>query len=234
MIVSDDTYVANNPTWHTEDSPWKAAHILKAIAKLPTPPRTICEVGCGAGEILRQLQISFPDANLYGYDPSPQALSLASARGNERLRFDCTSIPSESYDLILAVDVIEHVEDIFGFLRAIREHAKYFIFHIPLELNVEYLFRNMLLRNRKSVGHIHYFTGSTALALLNDCGYHVTSTFYTFVNSQPRTPWYRKISGAGRQLVYMLPFAELLIGGRSMMVTAIAERPSSSKSQPHE
>ena len=48
-------YLDNNPTWHVEDSPWKAKQILKIIRRNSLHPNSICEIGCGVGEILRQL-----------------------------------------------------------------------------------------------------------------------------------------------------------------------------------
>jgi len=48
-------YLENNPTWHIEDSPWKAKQIFKMLNKNSINPKSIAEIGCGAGEILNQL-----------------------------------------------------------------------------------------------------------------------------------------------------------------------------------
>ena len=53
------------------------------------------------------------------------------------------------------------------------------IFHIPLDLSVSALLRGMLIYNRNSVGHLHYFTSDTAIATLTDCGYEIVDTMYT-------------------------------------------------------
>ena len=50
------TYLEKNPLWHTEESCWKAEQVLRMINRHKIVPRTICEVGCGAGEVLKQLQ----------------------------------------------------------------------------------------------------------------------------------------------------------------------------------
>lgn len=55
QIYTDGKYLQENPTWHLEDSPWKAEHILRMMQKNQLMPRSICEVGCGAGGILQQL-----------------------------------------------------------------------------------------------------------------------------------------------------------------------------------
>ena len=83
------------------------------------------------------------------------------------------------YALALVMDVLEHVEDCFGLVRSLRPHADLALFHIPLELTCLSLLRNTLLAHRLAMGHIHYFTKDTALALLADAGYEVVAQRYT-------------------------------------------------------
>ena len=68
-IYETGEYVEHNPTYHIEDSSWKARHILDLVQKNSLQPRTICEIGCGAGEILKQLQSHLPaDTEFFGYE----------------------------------------------------------------------------------------------------------------------------------------------------------------------
>lgn len=78
-------------------------------------PKSVCEIGCGAGEILRIMQRELdPQARLVGYDIAPQAIQLAQARENEHLHFHLgdfvQEVGNDTYDLILIVDVLEHFE----------------------------------------------------------------------------------------------------------------------------
>ena len=104
-IYTTGEYAQRNPTYHVEDSAFKAGHILRLIHKHKLQPRTICEVGCGAGGILRQLQDALPgDVQFDGYEISPQAFSLSQERANKRLRFHCASLPPDpapAFDLLL-------------------------------------------------------------------------------------------------------------------------------------
>ncbi len=72
-IYIDETYLENNPLWHIEDSTWKATQIIKIISKHNITHNEICEVGCGGGEILRQLSLKYPSTRLTGYELSPHA-----------------------------------------------------------------------------------------------------------------------------------------------------------------
>jgi tRNA G46 methylase TrmB len=62
--------------------------------------QTICEVGCGAGEILRQLQANMAeDCTFVGYEISPQAFELCKERANKRLRFEIKNITQKKAEL---------------------------------------------------------------------------------------------------------------------------------------
>ncbi len=67
-IYYDGQYLQNNAGWHAEDSPWKARQIDKILAHNNIAPQLIAEVGCGAGEILKELSINYPKANFVGYE----------------------------------------------------------------------------------------------------------------------------------------------------------------------
>jgi hypothetical protein len=226
-IYQTGEYVEKNPTYHVEDSPWKAEQIFKMIARHDLQPRSICEVGCGAGEILKQLQSKLPvDTRFFGYEISPQAFTLCQQRENDRLRFVCADLlaaPTETFDLLLCLDVFEHVEDYFEFLRGLKSKARYKIFHVPLDLSVQWVWRSgPIMREREQAGHLHYLTKETALATLRDTGYEVVDWFYTpGAIANPRSvkaklaSWPRKILSAVNQDLVVR-----ILGGYSLLVLA--------------
>jgi cyclopropane fatty-acyl-phospholipid synthase-like methyltransferase len=177
----DGTYLEKNPTWHEEDEPWKASQVLRIIKKNNLTPSTICEIGCGAGEILNSLRTNFSDnTTFYGYEISPQAFEICEKKNDKNLHFYLKDLLIENepfFDLILTIDVFEHVEDYYGFLRKLRGKGKYKIFHIPLDLSIQTVMRaSPMMKNRALYGHIHYFTKEIALAALKDTGYTVIDT----------------------------------------------------------
>jgi len=183
-MYQNGEYLRKNPTWDIGDSPWKAGLILQILREHNVHARTIGEVGCGAGEILVSLQRSMGDDCVFrGYDISPQAIELCKPKSNERLHFtqgDLLYEPDIHWDLLLAIDVIEHVEDYLGFMRAVKDKATYKVFHIPLELFVlSALHSGFLRKQRLNSGHLHYFTKDILLQVLGDLGYDVLDTRYT-------------------------------------------------------
>lgn len=228
-IYISGTYLDINPTWHVEKSPWKAQQIIKMLAHSGVAPETICEVGCGAGEILAQLQQDMPEkCTFLGYEISPQAYDLAKSRENEKLHFKLADIRHvEGYfDLILVIDVIEHIEDCFSFLRELQPKGQYKIFHIGLDLTVESLLRpNALLGFRSTrghVGHVHYFTKNMALAMLEDLGYEVLDYFYTRRPLRATDSFKRKVAQVPRMLSFALhkDVTARVLGGYSLLVLA--------------
>lgn len=222
-------YLAKHPEWHTEDAAWKASNILKMLDKNGLHPSSVIEIGCGAGEILKKMQDKLPaTVNFEGYEVSPQAYDMTASRKNEKLNFflkDISEIKgSRSYDLSLMIDVFEHVHDYYGFLEKARDKAKHIIFHIPLDLSVQSVWRGYpLLRKRKNSGHIHYFTKDTAIASLKDSGYEIVDWFYTgsYIDLPTKT-LKSKIAKIPRQILFALnpDFGVRVLGGYSLMVLA--------------
>ena len=108
-----------NSDWHVEDSPWKAHQVDKIIKRNKLTPTTICEVGCGAGEILKQLSLksNYAKVDFTGYEISSDAFELCRTRSAERLTYLKKDLleDEKQYDITLCLDVFEHVENYMGF-----------------------------------------------------------------------------------------------------------------------
>jgi SAM-dependent methyltransferase len=224
-LYLDGEYLLKNPQWHVEESPWKAKQVLRMLRQNHLAPKHICDVGCGAGEVLSQLQKSLDRACVFrGYDISPQAFGMACSRTNERLQFVLGDVQSESgvfFDLILVLDVIEHLEDYWGFLRQLKMKSRYKIFHIPLDLSVQTVFRqNALSKRRNLYAHLHYFTKETALQTLRDTGYEVLDYFYTPRSIELGSGLGEKLLKLPRRLCSAInpDSAARLLGGFSLLV----------------
>ena len=226
-IYGNGVYQKNNPTWHEEDAPWKARQICAILRDNGIAFRSVCEVGCGTGEILHSLEKSYPDAEFTGYEISPQAFQAAINKQFPKIKFYLKDLLSEDnihFDVVLAIDVIEHIEDYIGFLRKLKHTGRYKIFHIPLDLSVQSLFRSWpILKGRRDVGHIHYFFKETALAALQDCGYQILDLRYTASRLElPNQVFTSRLMATPRRLLHRLSadLAVRVLGGYSLLVLA--------------
>ena len=87
-------------------------------AQIVSRPRSILDLGCGNGSLLLALRRRWPGAELRGVDPSPESVERARTAGIDAR---CGSVPGvalDRADLVVSVNVIEHVEDPVSFMRA--------------------------------------------------------------------------------------------------------------------
>jgi predicted TPR repeat methyltransferase len=226
-IYLDGEYLENNPSWDAEDSPWKAEQIAAILERNAIVPETIGEIGCGAGGILVELQRRYPRARLKGYDISPQAIGICREKANETLSFelaDLTKSRDARFDLLLVIDVLEHVDDYPGFLASIRDLSEIKVFHIPLDMTIiNVMFKDFILKQRRTVGHIHYFMKDTALVALEESGYEIVDWCYTPGYSLPHDfGWKERLLRIPRRLCYPVSrdLTARIFGGYSLLVLA--------------
>jgi len=129
---------------------------------------------------------------------------------------------SEKYDLMLVIDVIEHLENYFSFLDSISERSRYFIFHIPLDMCVWSLMREaMLIESKNRVGHIHNFTEDFIKNILNDHGFNILHQLYTKPVVKVNSFKYKVVKTLRRLLYSINPkFCTKALGGYSIMLLA--------------
>jgi SAM-dependent methyltransferase len=184
----DGSYLNKNPNWDRKDSFWKSQLIIRLLTLNSYFPKNIVEVGCGSGDVLRYLQLSMPNVKLVGYDIAPDLKNFWTTDNNQ-LEFHlgdfyCTN--SFKFDLMLMLDVFEHVRDPFTFLENSRNHASKFIFHIPLDLSSQSVFlNNSLIKARRNVGHLHFYNKDLAIETLTDCGFKILDFHYSSAISLP-------------------------------------------------
>lgn len=224
---TNSPYLQQTNSWHAEDSPWKAKQILKSFLRNNINPKSITEVGCGVGEILFELEKSLPNkiVDFEGYDIAEDALKIALKKMSDKISFYQKDFLEEQThsDVLLMIDVFEHVEDYLGFIKKCKDRATYKVFHIPLDLSVSSLLRNRMLLTREKVGHLHYFSKETALATIQHSGLTIVDSFYTqsaFANKNKK--FKTKFANVCRKILYYFSpdLTVKLFGGFSLMVVA--------------
>ena len=220
-IYKNGDYLAQNEDWHAAESPWKARNILKILQDNQIDFASLAEVGCGAGQILHELKLALPQKSFTGFDISPQAASLWAnvPKSGVDYRLADFLASNERFDVLMAIDVFEHVPDHLGFLKQLSTRANYFVFHIPLDMNMLMLAKEEHRELRDRIGHLHYFSRATAEDTLTSCGYKIADWFYTADYDLPGHE--RKINSL-RKFIYRIrpEWAVKTLGGWSMMVLA--------------
>jgi SAM-dependent methyltransferase len=224
-MYTDGRYLTKNPEWHENDAPWKASQVLSLLGDRNLLPESIVDIGCGTGGVLEVISGALNETRLVGYDPSSHAIGMVERPDRIELRVGTPEDVNEHYDLLLSLDVFEHVEDYIGFLRSLRRIADWFIFHIPLDISAQSVVRETpLLAARSSVGHLHYFTRSTALASLETAGFEIVCDRLLFPNDMPGRQTKTRIANIPRNLGRHLrpQLSARILGGFTLLVLASA------------
>jgi ubiquinone/menaquinone biosynthesis C-methylase UbiE len=225
-IYNNQTYLNENPLWHQEDSFFKAKHIEDILVSNKIDPSSVCEIGCGSGEILVQLKKLNPSKSTQyvGFDISKDAIAIAQKKQESGIVFELKDItePSDNsfFDVALVIDVIEHLPDYFAFLKQVVQKSKYTVFHIPLDMFIWSLFREqMLIESKQRVGHIHNFTEDFILSVLADNGFKVVDKRYTEPDYSS-TSFKQKLVNGLKKLVFKISprFCSKTLGGYSLLV----------------
>ncbi len=169
-IYSGNIYLRNNPTLHEEDSLWKVKKLkpyLDMFMKYQLHKSiNILDVGGGAGVVLKGASDYLIDK--YRVNIKKNLLDLSSVmleiqtRNNPDAKIiinsdiEKTPIKNKEIDLLLMIDVLEHIPHPEKAMREIRRIAKYAIFKVPLEDNLIIKMLNFLSRGdfkkQKTVG----------------------------------------------------------------------------------
>ncbi len=183
-------YAEANPTWHEEDSTWKADKVLRILdLKSARSPIRVCDIGCGAGGVLAAmgslLEQRCIESLLVGYDIAPLAIRRARERWKERanIHFECLDASSAShldYDICLLIDVLEHIADPEDFIVCLANKGiSEFVIHLPLENNWLAIMRGRTDSRRSQAGHLRFYDTHSALSLFERSGLDVLEWVYT-------------------------------------------------------
>jgi 2-polyprenyl-3-methyl-5-hydroxy-6-metoxy-1,4-benzoquinol methylase len=177
---------------------------------LEKPENRIVELSVGDGQLSRALARAVPNAKIDCVDISPTRLQhcrqLAQSAGlDSRMHFlelnldtEFDQVPRSNYDVVIAIDVLEHIFDPFHFLRHCCEILKsngYLFLRVP---NIAYIkrrgailcghlpitsswfetpgsFQSWKERHGWDGGHLHFFTLSALRWLLAQEGFESLS-----------------------------------------------------------
>lgn len=88
------------------------------LGEITPQPNSICEVGCGEGELLHHVRKQFPSADIFGTDISEEHIEMASQKNKMGNIFfsvqdaqNLTKYQDQAFDLVICAEVLEHLPD---------------------------------------------------------------------------------------------------------------------------
>jgi 2-polyprenyl-3-methyl-5-hydroxy-6-metoxy-1,4-benzoquinol methylase len=161
-----DKYASTNPIEQRMMRGFFAAFdsMLDAASATATP-RRILEIGVGEGIVTSRVIGRFPDAAVAGLDlPDDELAADWKQRGLSCVFGDATTLPfpNDSFDLVLAIEVFEHLPDTAGALHELHRVCNgSFIASVPFEpiWRAGNMARGRYLRDLGNTpGHINHWT----------------------------------------------------------------------------
>lgn len=166
---------------------------------LPRQIGSVLEIGCSEGNTLLWLRDSKSIPVCQGIELIPEVAARAKAKGLDVVaaNIELDGIPFETqYDLVLCLDVLEHLRDPWSSLRLILGAVKpggYLITSIPNVNHISVVWDLLLHDSWKysSTGildktHLRFFTRTTARELLADAGLELVQCKSTFARKTHR------------------------------------------------
>jgi len=156
---------------------------------LPAEVRRVLEVGCGAGATLAWLKQRWPEAWIAAADVNDEQIRRAAAHADQAERCDLDetlpSISPATIDLLLCLDVLEHLRDPWAVLRGLAAFVRpggRVIVSVPNVRHASVLLP-LAARGRWRYGgsgildrtHLRFFTREAAIELVRDAGFEVST-----------------------------------------------------------
>jgi 2-polyprenyl-3-methyl-5-hydroxy-6-metoxy-1,4-benzoquinol methylase len=165
---------------------------------LPKNATRILDVGAGAGATLKWVRTLYPNAETTAVELNPALLDELNQNADVAIigPIDEKLSRLKTYDLILLLDVLEHLPDPTATLRKLSELLEtggHIIVSVPNIAHLSISIRLLFLRrfNYQDAGildrtHLRFFVENTAVKLLNDANLIVTSALISGIQG-PRT-----------------------------------------------
>jgi len=159
------------------------------ISLVPEDCRRILEIGCGTGATGSALKNRLPGLYYVGLEIDDRAVEIAQTRLDRVLKVDlgainrlCLPLEPESFDLLIAADVLEHLYDPWQILYVLRGFLKAkgkALLSIPNTQNI-YLIAQLVMGHWTyqkygllDATHIRFFTWKEIEKLLTGTGFRI-------------------------------------------------------------
>jgi SAM-dependent methyltransferase len=174
-IYTSGEYILKNPTLDVEDTTWKITKLTPLVDEFTNQfSKTkvkILDVGGGAGLFLKGISDYLRSKDIgveqYALDLSMEMLRMQKENNPDITIFEGsiekTSFEDKKMDIVLMIDVLEHIPNAVKALKELRRISEYVIFKVPLENNIYYNFLNLIkaggLRKDicEKVGHVNFY-----------------------------------------------------------------------------
>jgi 2-polyprenyl-3-methyl-5-hydroxy-6-metoxy-1,4-benzoquinol methylase len=204
MISFWDFVHLGRPQWRGQPSPLKAAffrllgtpdthtrlrnsYVINQIGQLPLPPHSrVLDAGCGRAVALFWLAQRHPDWHLTGIELDP-VLSQPLRRAVDRGGWSNMTVvegnihdldAQQGYDLVISIDMMEHIEDDLGLLQQFWQALKpggFLVLHVPRRRQEQWRLLPMFHRHDVDTHVRNEYTSDELRQVVEQAGFQVVT-----------------------------------------------------------
>jgi hypothetical protein len=171
--------------------PWELARFQVVRELLTNEMRNersynVLDIGCGDIFFISALSDLYPECNFYAVDTAftPEIINTLKQQAGTRKIFlfkelkDAEPHLQGKADLVLLLDVVEHIEDDLGFLKGLKE-SKAISTETRIMITVP-AFQKLFCSHDHFLGHYRRYTNKTLLKVIRDAGFEKIKMGYFF------------------------------------------------------
>jgi SAM-dependent methyltransferase len=168
--------------WRRKGAKYKAGNIVAVCKSISI--RSVVEIGCGTGDVLRELSNHKFADSYAGTDVSMSALTAARGKLGDKyfggFVSDATKLPlpDEAYSVAILSHVLEHLDQPARAAEEASRVADFVVVEVPTEKVATNLIRKTFLRREyasaSEAGHVQFWSSRSFVKFLqNDCGLEI-------------------------------------------------------------
>jgi SAM-dependent methyltransferase len=169
----DGAYDESAMRWGAVAAMDKADNLIRLLADRPVT--SVLEVGCGTGAVLARLAQRGVGTSHVGVDlANPSVHVHPNAQALDLRQYDGENLPfgDETFDLVYATHVVEHVYNPRAFLKELKRVSRRWIYvEVPCEARA--FVNRGATQASLDTGHINIYNPESFMILLQSVGYEV-------------------------------------------------------------
>jgi trans-aconitate methyltransferase len=152
---------------------------------------TVLDIGCGDIFFISSLAERYPEATFYAIDIAFTDEIIAKLKGESKGKKihlfktldEAGNHLTKAADLVLLLDVVEHIEDDKGFLRSLYNNRS-------IDKNTRIMitvpaYQSLFCSHDHFLGHYRRYTNKTLLKTIEECGFQKLNLGYFFLSLVP-------------------------------------------------
>lgn len=194
-----EEYIKKNPNMHLEDAEMKVRQVSLVIPE-NLKIRSLLDVACGAGSITTMLVKQLKPTHALGIDISKAMINKAKELDKERtVEWKASDVfkykNTKLFDLVLCVDILEHIDDDLKFLKKVSEFGRFILVKTPLERSVfSTLLKNLGILDpwkdtEMRYGHVHHYDENELNSLFQKANLRIVNSISVPMPKRTKFRW---------------------------------------------